>query len=54
MSAAPWVAAYATALLVWLIVLGTGRQPTLWRGRSLVYLNGAFVALLLVVMLVRQ
>jgi hypothetical protein len=53
-SAAPWVAAYATALLLWLIVLVTGRQPTLWKGRTLVYLNGAVVLAILLVMLARR
>jgi hypothetical protein len=52
--AAPWVAGYATALLLWLIVLAASKQPTLWKGRALVYLNGAFIAVLLVVILVRQ
>ncbi len=54
MSAAPWVAAYAAALIVWLIVLVAGRQPTLWKGRALVYLNGAIIAVLVVVILVRR
>jgi hypothetical protein len=52
--AAPWVAAYAAALIVWLIVLAAGNRPTLWKGRALLYLNGAFIAVLLVVVLVRQ
>ena len=54
MSAAPWVAAYTTALIVWLIVLAAGRQPTLWKGRALAYVNGATIALLAVAMLARQ
>ena len=54
MSAAPWVAAYAAALIVWLIVLAGGRKPTLWKGSALLYLNGAIIAALVVVMLVRQ
>lgn len=54
MSAAPWVAAYAAALIVWLIVLAAGREPTLWKGRALLYLNGAFIGVLVVVLLVRQ
>jgi hypothetical protein len=53
-SAAPWVAAYAAALIVWLIVLAAGRQPTLWKGRALVYLNGAIFVLLVAVMLARH
>jgi hypothetical protein len=53
-SAAPWVAAYVAALIIWLIVLAAGRQPTLWKGRALVYLNGAIIAVLVVVMLIRQ
>jgi hypothetical protein len=53
-SAAPWVAAYAAALIVWLIVLAAGRQPTLWKGRALLYLNGGIIAVLVVVMLARQ
>lgn len=54
MSAAPWVAAYAAALITWLIVLVAGRQPTLWKGRALVYLNGAIIGVLVLVLLVRQ
>jgi hypothetical protein len=53
-SAAPWVAAYTATLIGWLIVLAAGRQPTLWKGRALLYLNGAIVAVLIVVTLVRQ
>jgi hypothetical protein len=53
-SAAPWVAAYAAALIVWLIVLAAGRQPTLWKGRALLYLNGAIIAVVVVVMLARH
>jgi len=53
-SAAPWVAAYAAALIVWLIVLAAGKQPTLWKGRALLYLNGAIIAVLVVVTLARQ
>jgi hypothetical protein len=53
-SAAPWVAAYAAALIVWLIVLATGRQPTLWKGSALAWLNGAVVAAILAVLLARQ
>ena len=54
MSAAPWVAGYAAALIIWLIVLAAGRKPTLWKGRALVYLNAATVGVLVVVMLARQ
>ncbi len=54
MPAAPWVAAYAAALIVWLIVLATGRQPTLWKGRALAWLNGAMIAVLIAVMLARH
>ncbi|MGI8402396.1 MAG: hypothetical protein ACR2NS_12460 [Gemmatimonadaceae bacterium] len=54
MPAAPWVAAYATALIVWLIVLVRGREPTLWKGKAFAYFNGAIVAVVLVVLLVRQ
>ena len=54
MSAAPWVAGYTAALIVWLIVLAAARQPTLWKGRALLYLNGAIIAVLVVVMLVRH
>jgi hypothetical protein len=53
-SAAPWVAAYAAALIVWLIVLAAGKEPTLWKGRALLYLNGAFIGVLVLAMLVRQ
>jgi hypothetical protein len=53
-SAAPWVAAYTTALIGWLIVLASGRRPTLWKGRTLVYFNGAIIAVLVVAMLARQ
>jgi hypothetical protein len=53
-SAAPWVATYAAALIVWLIVLATGRQPTLWKGRALAWLNAAMIAVLITVMLARH
>jgi predicted outer membrane lipoprotein len=52
--AAPSVAAYATALIVWLIVLAAGREPTLWKGRAVLCFNGAFIGALLAVILVRQ
>jgi hypothetical protein len=48
------VAAYAAALLLWLVVLASGRRPTLWKGRTVVYLNGAIIVVLLAVMLARQ
>ena len=55
MPAAPWVAAYATALLVWVIVLALGKRPTLWKGRALAWLNGAIVvAILAAVLTTRQ
>jgi hypothetical protein len=50
----PWVAGYIGALVIWWLLLGAGKSPTLWRGRSLVFLNGAFIVASVVTMLIRQ
>ena len=39
----PWIVAYAAILLVWAMIILRRRGPTLWKGRSLVALNIAFV-----------
>lgn len=54
MHAGPWIAAYIGALVIWSIVLVSGTTPTLWRGSSLVFLNGAFVAASVITMAVRR
>ena len=42
MTAAPWIFAYAVALVLWLVFLIVRRQPTLWKGRALLWMNAAF------------
>ena len=41
----PWIAAYVAILLWWAIIVLRRTEPTLWKGRSLVVLNLAFVAI---------
>ena len=41
----PWIAAYVAILLGWAIIVLRRTGPTLWKGRSLVALNLAFVAI---------
>jgi hypothetical protein len=41
----PWIAAYVAILLGWVIIVLRRTGPTLWKGRSLVTLNLAFVAI---------
>lgn len=54
MSAAlPWIAGYAAILLVWALIILGRRGPTLWKGRSLVALNIAFVVVSTAVILLR-
>jgi hypothetical protein len=52
--AGAWIAGYIGALVIWAIVLGAGTTPTLWRGSSLLFLNGAFIAVSIATMLVRR
>ncbi|MFL5595445.1 MAG: hypothetical protein ACJ78M_13330 [Gemmatimonadaceae bacterium] len=54
MSAAPWIAAYVATLAVWFFFLHSDRAPTLWKGRSLLILNAAFVAVSVTVMMIRR
>lgn len=49
----PWIAAYAAILLVWALIIMRRRGPTLWKGRSLVALNIAFVLVSTAVVLMR-
>jgi hypothetical protein len=39
----PWIVAYLAILLVWALIVLRRSGPTLWKGRSLVALNIAFV-----------
>jgi hypothetical protein len=39
----PWIAAYLAILLAWALIILRRTGPTLWKGRSLVALNIAFV-----------
>jgi hypothetical protein len=41
----PWIAAYVAILLGWAIIVLRRTGPTLWKGRSLVALNLAFVVI---------
>ena len=41
----PWIAAYVAILLWWATIVLRRTEPTLWKGRSLVVLNLAFVAI---------
>jgi hypothetical protein len=52
--AGPWIAGYIGALVIWWLVLAASTSATLWRGSSLVFLNGAFVVASVVTMLFRQ
>jgi hypothetical protein len=49
----PWIAAYAAIVLVWALIILRRRGPTLWKGRSLVALNFAFVLVCTAVVLLR-
>ena len=39
----PWLGAYALVLLVWALFIARRSTPTLWKGSSLVVVNGAFI-----------
>jgi len=39
----PWLGAYALVLVVWASVIARRSAPTLWKGSSLVAVNGVFV-----------
>lgn len=55
MSAAlPWIVAYLVILSLWAAIILRRRGPTLWKGRSLVALNIAFVAVSTVVIVSRD
>ena len=49
----PWIAAYLAILLVWTLIILRRRGPTLWKGRSLVAVNIAFVLVSTAVVLLR-
>jgi len=54
MALAPWLASYAGILALWLFELAVRRRPTLWRGRSLLILNAAFVLAVLTTAITRR
>lgn len=39
----PWLGAYALVLVVWALIIARRASPTLWKGSSLVVVNGLFV-----------
>src|SRR5690348_7708833 len=39
----PWLGAYALVLVVWALIIARRASPTLWKGSSLVVVNGIFV-----------
>ena len=49
----PWIAAYLAVLLVWALIILRRTGPTLWKGRSLVAVNIAFVLVSTAVVLLR-
>lgn len=49
----PWIVAYLAILSVWALIILRRRGPTLWKGRSLVVLNIAFVLISTSVLLLR-
>lgn len=49
----PWIAAYLGILLAWALIILRRRGPTLWKGRSLVAVNLAFVLVSTAVILLR-
>ena len=49
----PWIAAYLTLILVWAFIILRRRGPTLWKGRSLLALNIAFVLVSTAVVLLK-
>lgn len=49
----PWIAAYLAILLVWALIVFRRTGPTLWKGRSLVAVNIAFVLVSSAVVLLR-
>ncbi|HEU4748955.1 MAG TPA: hypothetical protein VFS56_10670, partial [Gemmatimonadaceae bacterium] len=53
MAIAPWLGAYAGILTLWSLALVLGRRPTLWKGRSLLILNLAFVVVVLLTSITR-
>ncbi len=54
MHAGPWIALYIGAIIIWSIVIAMSRSPTLWRGSSLSFLNGAFIAGSIAAMMIRR
>lgn len=49
----PWIAAHLAILLVWALIILRRTGPTLWKGRSLVALNIAFVLVSTAVVLLK-
>jgi len=52
-SVLPWIVAYLAILLLWALIILRRPGPTLWKGRSLVALNIAFVLISTAVVLPR-
>jgi hypothetical protein len=50
----PWIVAYLTILSLWAVIIVRRPGPTLWKGRSLVALNIAFVLVSTLVILLRE
>ena len=50
----PWLGAYALVLVVWALVIARRSAPTLWKGSSLVIVNGAFVLATIIYGLARR
>jgi hypothetical protein len=52
-SVLPWIAVYLAVLLVWALIILRRTGPTLWKGRSLVAVNIAFVVASIVVIVLK-
>jgi hypothetical protein len=53
-SVLPWIVAYLAILLVWALIILRRTGPTLWKGRSLVAVNLAFVLVSIVVIVLKR
>lgn len=53
-SVLPWIVAYMAVLLLWALIILRRPGPTLWKGRSLVALNIAFVLISTTVILLQE
>lgn len=50
----PWIVGYTAILLVWALIILRRTGPTLWKGKSLVALNIAFVVISSTVILLQE